>query len=93
MNEANCVFAEADSLVEVPYVKPSFLGSLNVMSMIPMFHGIRMNDMNNVIFYWNYDICYVYAVVFSVQNVKYDDACYSHGITLLIKIRKAHEHS
>ena len=62
------------------------MGSLNVKSMIPRSHGILMNDMNNVMCYMNYNICYVYVVVCCVQNVKYDDACYSHGITLLIKI-------
>ena len=67
MKEVGSVFAKADSLVEVPYVKPLFFGSLNVMSMIPMFHGIRMNDMNNVICYMIYDMCYVYAVVCYVK--------------------------
>ena len=64
-------------------LSPHF-GSLNVKSMIARSHGIRMNDMNNVMCYMNYDMCYVYAVVCCVQNVKYDDACYSHGITFLI---------
>ena len=71
------MFAKSDSLVEVSYVEPSFWGSLNVKSMISRSHGIRMNDMNNVMCYMNYDMCYVYAVVCCVQNVKYDDACYS----------------
>ena len=84
INEADSAIAKADSLVEVPYVEPLFLGSLNVMSMIPRYHGMLMNDMNNVMCYMNYDMCYVYAVVCCVQNVKYDDACYSHGITFLI---------
>ena len=44
MYEAESVFAKAHSLVEVPYVEPSFLGSLDVKSMFPMFHGISMND-------------------------------------------------
>ena len=51
-------------------------------------YRIRINDMNNVMCYINYDMCYVYAVVCCVQNVKYDDACYSHGITFLIKFGK-----
>ena len=76
MNEADSVFAKADSLVEALYVEPSFSGSLNVKSMIPRSHGILMNDMNNV-------MCYI--------NVKYDDACYSHGITFLIQIWKVHK--
>ena len=63
MNEANFLFAKADSLVEVPYVETSFSGSLNVKSMIPRSHGIRMNDMSNVMCYRNYDICYMYAVL------------------------------
>ena len=90
MNEADSMFAKADSLVEVPYVEPPFLGSLNVKSMIPRSHGIRMNDMNNVMCYMNYDMCFVYVVVCDVQNVKYDGACYSHGITLQIQIWKVH---
>ena len=48
MNKADSVFAKAESLGEVPYVEPSFLGSLNVKFMIPRSHGIRMNDMHNV---------------------------------------------
>ena len=35
MNEADSEFAKEGSLVEVPYVEPSFLGSLDVKSMIP----------------------------------------------------------
>ena len=34
MNEADSVFANDGSLGEVPHVEPSFLGSLDVMSMI-----------------------------------------------------------
>ena len=75
MNEADYVLAKADSLVDVPYVELSFLGSLNVKSMIPRSHGIRINDLNNVMCYMNYDMCYVYAVVCCVRNVKYDGAC------------------
>ena len=78
MNEADSVFANADSLVEVPYVEPSFLRSLNVKYMIPRSHAIRMNDMNNIMCYMNYDMCYVYAVVYYVKNVKYD-----HHVTLM----------
>ena len=67
MNETNSVFAKADSLVEVPYVEPSFLGGLSVNSMITRSHGIRMNDMNNVMCYRNYDMCYVYVVMCCVK--------------------------
>ena len=59
INEADSVFAKADSLVEVPYVEPSFLGSLNVKFMIPRSHGIWMNDMKDVMFYMQYDMCLV----------------------------------
>ena len=45
------MFAKTDSLVEVPYVEPSFLESLNVMSMILRSHGILMNDMKDVMYY------------------------------------------
>ena len=90
MNEAESVFAKAYSLVEVPYVEPSFLGSPNVKYMVTRSHVIPMNNMNNVMCYYNYDMCYVYDVVCCVQNVKYDDACYSHGINFLIQIWKDH---
>ena len=86
MNEANSVFAKADSLVGVPYVEPSFLRSLNVKSVIPRSHGILMNNMNNVMCYTNYNMCYVYVFLCCVQNDKYDDACYFHGINFLIQI-------
>ena len=72
MNEADSMFSKEDPLVEVPYVEPSFMGSLNVKSMIPRSHGIRMHYMNNVMCYMNYYMCYVYIVVCCVQNVKYD---------------------
>ena len=88
MNEEDSVFAKSDSLVEVPYVEPSFMGSLNIKSMIPRSHHIRMNDMNNVMCYRNYDTGYVYVVVCCVKNAKYDDACNSHGITFVVKILK-----
>ena len=84
MKKADSLFANEDSLVEVPYVEPSFLGSLNVKSMIPRPHGILISVMNNVMCYMNYDMFYVYVVVCCVHNVKYDGACYSHGITFLI---------
>ena len=59
MNGRDSVFAKADSLVDVPYVEPSFFGSLNVKSMIPRSHGILMNNMNNVMCYMTYDMWYV----------------------------------
>ena len=34
---------------------------------------------------------YVYSIMCCVQNVKYDDACYFHGITFLIQILKDHK--
>ena len=40
MNDANSVFVEEGSLVELLYIEPSFLGSLDVKSMIPTSHGI-----------------------------------------------------
>ena len=70
-------------------LSPHF-GSLNVKSMIARSHGIRMNDMNNVVCYRNKDMCYVYVVVCCVQNVKYDNACYSHSMTFLIRFWLVH---
>ena len=40
MNKTDSVFGKEGSLVEVLYVDLSFLGSLNVKSMISKFHGI-----------------------------------------------------
>ena len=82
------MFAKVDSLVEVPYVDPSFFGSHNVKYIFPRSRGILMNDMNNVMCYRNYDTGYVYVVVCCVKNAKYDDACNSHGITFVVKILK-----
>ena len=84
MNEAQSVFSNEESLVEVSYVEPSFLESLDVKSMIPMSHGIWTNDMQNAMCYMQYVMCYVQDVMCCVQYDKYDDACYSHGMTYLI---------
>ena len=53
------MFAKGDSLIEVPYAETSFLRILNVKYIIPRSHDISMNDMNNVMCYRNYDVCYV----------------------------------
>ena len=90
MNWADFVFSDEDSLVEVRYVEPLFLGSINVKYMIPRPHGTWLNDMKNITFYINYDMCFVYAVVCYAQNFKYDGACYSLGITWLIQIWEVH---
>ena len=80
------------------------MGSLDVKSMIPRTHGILMNDMKNVMCYmqcvmcyvqdvmgWlQYVMCYVQDVMCCVQYDKYDDACYSHGMTFLIQIWDVH---
>ena len=86
MSEADSVFAKEGSLVEVPYVETSFLGSLDVKSMIPRSHGIWTNDMKNVMCYMQYVMCYVHDFMCCVQYDTYDDACYSHGMTFLIQI-------
>ena len=91
MNEVDSMFAKTDSLVEVPYVEPSLLGSLNVKSMIPRSYVIKINDMNNIMCYMNYDMCYVYTIMYCVQNVKYDGACYYHRVSLLIQILEAYK--
>ena len=90
MNEADSVFAKEGFLVEFPYVETSFLGSLVVNSMIPRSHGIWTNDMKNFMCYMQYVMCYVQDVMCCVQQDKYEDACYSYGITFLIKIMKVH---
>ena len=75
MNEIDSVFAKQCSLVEVSYVEPSILGSLDIKSMIPRSHGIRTNDMKNVMYY--------------LQNDMYDDACYFQRMTVLIQFGKS----
>ena len=90
MNEADSVFAKEGSLVEVPYVETSFLGSLDVKPMNLKSHGVWTNDMKNVMCYMQYVMCFVQDVMCCVQYDKYDDACYSHGMTFLIQIRKVH---
>ena len=90
INEADIVFANEDSLVEVPYVEPSFSESLDVKPMIPRSYGIWTNDMQNVMWYMQYFMCYVQDVMCCVQYDKYDDAYYSHGMTFLIQMWKAH---
>ena len=40
MNEVDSVFANEDTLVEVPSVEPSFLGCLDAKSTIPRSRGI-----------------------------------------------------
>ena len=75
MNEADSLFAKEGSLVEVSYVEPSFLGSLDVKSMIPRSHGIWTNAMKNVISYMQYVMCYVQDVMWCVKYDNYDDAC------------------
>ena len=86
MNEVVSVYYKEGSLVEIQYVEPSFFGSLNVKSMIPRSHGIRTNDMQNAMCYMQYVMCYVQDVMCCVQYDKYDDACYSHGMTFPIQI-------
>ena len=59
MNETDSVFANEDSLVEVPSVDSSFLGCLDVKSMIPRSHGIQMNDIKKV-------MCYMQNVLYAI---------------------------
>ena len=44
--------------------------------------------MKNVMCYMQYVMCSVQDVMCCVQYDMYDDACYSHGLTFLIKIGK-----
>ena len=62
MNEKDFVFVKQGSLVEIPYVEPSFLGSLDVKSMIPKSHGVWMNYMKDVMCYTHYVMCYMQSV-------------------------------
>ena len=75
MNEEVFEFAKEGSLVEVPYVEPSFLEIIDVKSMIHRSHGI-----------WTNDILNVFRKMFCVHYDIYDDACYSHSMTFLIQI-------
>ena len=59
MNETDSMFAKEGFLVEVPYVDPSFMGSLDVKSMIPKSDILWTNNMNDVICYMQYVVWYV----------------------------------
>ena len=78
MNEAEFVFAKEGSLVEVPYVEPLFWG---VLMSSPWFQGLM--EYERIIWTTWYDMC-------CLQNDKFDDACYTHGMTFLIQIWKVH---
>ena len=75
MNEADFVLLKKAPLWG-PICWALILGSLDVKSTIPRFHGIWTNDMKNVMCYMQYVICYVQDVMCCVQYDKYDDACY-----------------
>ena len=53
------MFANEDSLVEVPSVEPSFLGCLDVKSMIQRSYSIWMNDIKEV-------LCYMQNVLYAI---------------------------
>ena len=53
------MFANEDSLVEVPSVEPSFLGCLDVKSMIQRSYSIWMNDIKEV-------MCYMKIVFYAI---------------------------
>ena len=78
MNEADSLFAKVESLIEVSYVEPSILGSLDIKSMIPRSHGIRTNDMKNVMYDIQYVMCYMKYVLCCVQYV-----CIMMHVTLM----------
>ena len=67
MNEADSVFAKKGSRIEVPYFEPSFLGSLDVKSMIPRSHGIWMNDIKEF-------MCYMQNVLYAIWYVLFVNA-------------------
>ena len=56
----------------------------------PRSHGISANDMKKVMCCMQYVICYMQDGMCCLQYNKYDDACYSHGMTFLIQIWKVH---
>ena len=100
MNEAYSMFAKEGSLVVVPYVEPSFWEVLMSSPWFPKSHGIWTNNMQIAMCYMQYVMCCVQDVMCFVQDVmccvqydKYDDACYSHGITFLIQIWNVLSHS
>ena len=86
MNEADSVFAKEGSLVEVPYVEPSFW---NVLMSSAWFQGIMAYEWMIwqklcVICYVLWYVLYEY-VMCCVQSDIYDDVRYCHGMTFLIK--------
>ena len=95
MNEADTVFSNEDSLVEVPSFKPSLLECLHVKSMMLRSNGIWMNYIKEV-------MCYMQNVVHAIWYVLCVNVmCYVqmwkvwwcklfHGITFLCQMWKAH---
>ena len=83
INEADFVFAKEDSLVEVPYVEPSFW---EVLMSSPWFQGLMAYG--RII--WNMLCANKQYVMCCVQYVMYDDACYSHSMNLLIRFYQVH---
>ena len=82
MNEADSVFSKEGSVVEVPYVEPSF-GEVLMSS--PWSEGLMEYErMICGIF-----ACYMKYVICCVQYEKNDDACYSHSMIFLIRFVKS----
>ena len=89
INEADSVFVNKDSLVEVPYVEPSFW---KVLMSSPWFPGLmayewmiwkKQGGIGYVLWYVIYK-----DVICCVQYNIYNDACYSNGMTFLTQFGK-----
>ena len=98
MNEVASIFSKEGSLVEVPYVNPSFWEVLmswhmkNDMKYVRCYMQYVMCYVQYVMCYMQYFMCYVQYVMcymqyvmFCVRYDMYGDACYSHSMTNLIR--------
>ena len=76
MNEPDSVFAKEGSLVDVPYVEPSFW---EVLMSSPWFQSLMVYGR----MIWN-------MICANKQYVTYDDVCYTHSMTFLIDFLQVH---
>ena len=83
MTEADSVFSKEGSLVEVPYIEPSFL---EVLMLCQWFKGLMPYGQT----IWNILCSNKQYVMWFVQYVTCDDACYSHIMTFLIRFWQVH---
>ena len=89
MNKVYSVFANEDSLVEVPYFGPSFWKVLISSPRFPslMAYIWMIWKMQGAICYVLWYVLYEDVMCYVQYNI-YNNACYSHGMTFLTQFGK-----